>query len=165
MSKPFKDTLVGKFLIDKGVPAAKLVANLLPSNGILGIAKNIISSATELTEDDKKEAERLMNQEIDYFKEEIADTQDARKMQIASLGQSDTFIKRFVAYLTIALITLTFSLIAGLYFIDVPKENSALIYMALGLFLGGFGSAISFWLGTSHSSVQKQQELNKIINK
>lgn len=163
MSKQFKDTLVGKFLIDKGLPSAKLIGNLLPSGGVLGLVKNIISTATVLSDSDKKQAEDLINQENELFKEDIADTQDARKMQIAALNQNDIFIKRFVAYLSIGIIGLTFSLIVGLYFIDIPKDNQSLIYMALGVFIGGFTSSISFWLGTSHSSSQKQDELIKMI--
>lgn len=159
--KPFKETLVGKFLIDKGIPAAKMVGDLLPNNGVFGIAKNIISTATELTEEDKNTATELMNQEIDLFKMELEDTQSARDMQKSALAQDDPFIKRFTAYLTIVITGSSLILVAALYFVVIPEKNKELVYMAIGLFLGGFSSAINFWMGTTFSSRGKQEAIYK----
>jgi hypothetical protein len=48
--KPFKDTAVGKFLLEK-VPG--FVVDVLPDNGVLGIVKNLIDSDSSLTQYDK----------------------------------------------------------------------------------------------------------------
>ena len=155
----FKDTKVGQFLSANGVKTLSVVGDVLPSNGVLGIIKNVISSATELNAQQKAQANLLLEEEMDYYKMDVEDTGDARKMQIAALGQSDVFSKRFIMYLTMTVIAFTLVLIAGLYFIDIPKENQSLIYMALGVVIGGYTSVISFWFGTSHSSANKQEVL------
>jgi hypothetical protein len=164
MAKPFKDTAVGQFLLTKGVSALGLVGDVLPDSGSLGIVKNIIGKATELTTEDKTKALSLLTQTETEFEAQLKDTESARKMQIAALGQTDVFSKRFVAYFTIFITAFTCLLILGLYFVDIPKDNQNLVYMALGIFLGsGFTSACAFWLGTSNSSKTKDDQINQIM--
>lgn len=45
MKKPFKETKVGKFLLDK-LPG--FVAGTLPDKGVLGIVKNLIDNEPDL---------------------------------------------------------------------------------------------------------------------
>jgi len=159
----FKDTKIGKFLADRLPDAIGVIGDVLPSNGILGVVKGIIASSTKLSDAEKKHAEDLINQEIDVFKTEVADTQNARQMQIEALKQDDKFSKRFVMYLTLLITGTTAGFIAGLYFVQIPKENKDIVYMAVGAFLAAFSGCISFWMGATFSSRKRQEALDNII--
>ena len=48
MSKKFKDTRLGKFLKGKGSHIADFVGDVLPSEGLLGVLKNVIDKDNTL---------------------------------------------------------------------------------------------------------------------
>lgn len=59
MSKPFKDTKVGKFLIgDKGV--LKHLGDIVPDKGFLGVLKNLIDKENTLSPFEKEKALELL---------------------------------------------------------------------------------------------------------
>jgi hypothetical protein len=59
MSKPFKDTKVGKFLIgDKGV--LKHLGDIVPDKGFLGVLKNLITKDNTLSPFEKEKALELL---------------------------------------------------------------------------------------------------------
>jgi hypothetical protein len=161
----FKDTEVGKFLATKGVAALGIVGDVLPSAGVLGIVKNVISGATELSAGDKATAAAKLEQEMSLYTLDAQTISQAQKTQAAADSQEDLFTKRFVPILTIVLFVVSILLIVGLYFVSIPKENQSLVYMALGIILGGFSSSISFWFGTSFSSAKKTEQLYTQMNK
>ena len=59
MSKPFKDTKVGKFLIgDKGI--LKHLSDIVPDKGFLGLVKNLITKDNSLSPFEKEKALELL---------------------------------------------------------------------------------------------------------
>ena len=63
MSKPFKDTKVGKFLIgDKGV--LKHLGDIVPDKGFLGVLKNLIDKDNTLSPFEKERALELLKMDI-----------------------------------------------------------------------------------------------------
>ena len=63
MSKPFKDTKVGKFLIgEKGL--FKNLAHTLPDKGFLGVLKNLIAKDNTLSPFEKEKALELLKMDI-----------------------------------------------------------------------------------------------------
>ncbi len=63
MTKPFKDTKVGKFLIgEKGL--FKSIGDTLPDKGFLGVLKNLISTDNTLSPFEKEKALELLKMDI-----------------------------------------------------------------------------------------------------
>ncbi len=58
--KKFKDSKVGKFLLDKGSGIVNLVGDVLPNNGALGVLKGLIQQDKELPQEDKETALKLL---------------------------------------------------------------------------------------------------------
>ena len=136
-----------------GGMAAKTIASVLGCDESPKAIQKAIEQATPEQMLELKKAEQafevqMKELEVDVFKLEVADTQDARKafskdwttriMGIATLGG-------FLGY--IFLVTL-----------QPPEQNSeALINLVLG-YLGGLASAvISFYFGASHGGDKKDE--------
>ena len=63
MSKPFKDTKVGKFLIgDKGI--LKHLSDIVPDKGFLGLVKNLITKDNSLSPFEKERALELLKIDV-----------------------------------------------------------------------------------------------------
>jgi len=104
----------------------------------------------------------LQQQEESYLK----DIQSARTMQIAALSQDDVFAKRYVYYLSTALIVAAIGFDFTLFFVDIPVANRDMINMALGTLNSlGFASVISFFLGSTHTSAMKSDTISTLVNK
>ncbi|MCQ0113142.1 hypothetical protein, partial [Zhouia amylolytica] len=63
----------------------------------------------------------------EQFEKEIADLDSARKMQIEALKQNDLFSKRFIYYLTIALIGASIGVSLLPFFVEYPEGNKEFI--------------------------------------
>ena len=89
-------------------------------------------------------------------------TADARAMQVAALDQSDLFSKRFVYYLASF-----WSIIGALYifcitFLPIAPANIRFADLIAGFILGQIiATVINFYFGSSQSSVNKTEMLNK----
>ena len=92
--KKFKDTRVGKFLKEKSPKVLDIVGDLLPSGGVLGIAKNLINLSEDLTREEK---DMLDGELVRMMELEVADRDSARKREIelSSHGKFD-----FLFYIT-----------------------------------------------------------------
>ena len=74
--KPFKETVVGKFLTKK-LPG--IVGDVLPDKGVLGVIKNLIDNDQELTPEQKAQ----MHQElVRMYELEIKDRESARNREV-----------------------------------------------------------------------------------
>ena len=67
--KKFKDTAVGIFLKDKAPKILDVIGDVLPDNGVLGIAKNLLSTDNSMSEHDKEFAYKLLDMEIEEQKQ------------------------------------------------------------------------------------------------
>ena len=83
--KKFKDTKVGQFLLSKGSNIADFVGDALPSEGLLGIVKNVISKDDTLPPQDKEEALKRLEFDLiemqEVTKRWVADAQDSKLTQ------------------------------------------------------------------------------------
>ena len=67
MSKPkkkFKETKIGAFLKNKAPKILDGIGDILPDNGAFGIVKNLISSDSSISPEDKEMALKLLEQDI-----------------------------------------------------------------------------------------------------
>jgi hypothetical protein len=58
--KKFKDTKVGKFLINNGSTIGNAIGDVLPDKGILGVVKNLIDKDDSMPAEDKEKALALL---------------------------------------------------------------------------------------------------------
>ena len=62
--KKFKDTKVGVFLKEKAPKILDGIGDILPSNGVYGVVKNLISSDEQMEPQDKEMAFKLLDLDI-----------------------------------------------------------------------------------------------------
>jgi len=95
----------------------------------------------------------------------LADVGDARKMQIAALGQEDLFSKRFLYYFASGITLVTCVYVAGVTFATIPPENRRTVDTVLGFLLGTMlASIINYFFGTSRSSANKDATIQAAIS-
>ena len=131
-----------------GGMAANMIADVLGCDNDPKSIQKAMDSATpeQMLELKKAEAEfevKMKEREVDVFKLEVADTQDARK----------TFSKDWTARIIGIAVIGGFMGYIFLVTIQPPEQNSeALINLVLG-YLGGLASAIiSFYFGASNTT-------------
>lgn len=67
--KKFKDTKIAAFLKNKAPGILNMVGDILPTNGALGVVKNLISKDESISVEDKETALRLIDQDTAEMKE------------------------------------------------------------------------------------------------
>ena len=142
MSKPFKETKVGKLL-----GQAK---SLLPEKGVLGVLKNLIDTDEELTPEEKAEAHKAL---IEAYEAEVADRDSARsrEVEIAKSGKSDWLfnITGLVGLGSFGVI------IWAILYLDIPETNKELFYHLIGIVEGVSLSIFGYYFGTSMKDEKK----------
>jgi hypothetical protein len=156
-SKSFEDNSMSNVITD------------LLTGGVGSVVESVVKSAGELFTSDSErlnaenESKRI---DADIEKAYLADTDSARKMQIAALQQEDVFAKRFVYYFSIGWSVFAAAFMAVVTLIDIPKENMNSVNIILGFLLGTAVSSIfSFFLGTTKNSQQNAAALRQIATK
>ena len=124
MSKrKFKDTKVGQFLLSKGSNIADFVGDALPSEGLLGIVKNVISKDDTLPPQDKEEA--LKRLEFD-----LIEMQEVTKRWVADAQGSK--LTQNVRPLTLIFLTVAF--VVGWFLqieeLEIVKELLTMVFLA-----------------------------------
>jgi hypothetical protein len=64
MKKKFKDTKVGKFLLNSGSVLFNTMGDVLPDKGVLGVVKNLINNDEALPPADKERALKLLEMDM-----------------------------------------------------------------------------------------------------
>lgn len=96
----------------------------------------------------------------------LRDVENARAMQIAALAQDDKFSKRFVYYLAVFVLVMTFVFDMCFFFIQYPERNHDIVNMIAGtLNSTGFAAIMYFFFGSSKSSQNKQDIIDKLQSK
>ena len=127
MAKKFKDTKVGKFLLNNGSGIVNTLGDVLPSNGVLGIVKGLIDKDKSLPLEDKEKALKLL--EID-----IIEMQEVTKRWQADLN-SDNKLSKNVRPLTLIFFSVAY--VIGWY-LDYSLENiTGLLSLIVGAYFGG----------------------------
>lgn len=63
--------------------------------------------------------------------------------------------------ITAVLAVKVFVLMLGLFFVEIPEGNKEILYLLAGAIIGAFGTAVTYWLGSSDGSAQKTAILSK----
>ena len=142
--KKFKDTKVGKFLKDKAPKVLDIIGDALPSQGVLGIVKGLISSSDELSPEDKLIAFEHLK---DAFELEVKDRDSARnrEIEIAKVHKFD-----FLFYLAgiIGLGVFCFIVYAIVY-LQIPDQNKEIWIHLIGISEGVVLSIFGYYFGSS----------------
>tara|TARA_R110002020_G_scaffold119090_1_gene271922 strand:+ start:596 stop:1009 length:414 start_codon:yes stop_codon:yes gene_type:complete len=121
--KKFKDTRLGQFLKSKGSNIADYVGDVLPSEGLLGVLKNVISKDNTLPPQDKEEA--LKRLEFD-----LIEMQEVTKRWVADSKGSK--LTQNVRPLTLVFLTVAF--VVGWFLqieeLEVVKELLTIVFLA-----------------------------------
>ena len=136
--KPFKETAVGKFLLNK-VPG--LIGDVLPDKGVLGIVKNLIDTDESIPAEEKETLKR------ELYEMEIADRDSARQreVQVKKAGGQDWMM--LVTGL-VGLASFMFMIYAVVYIPSV-SENDLFVHL-MGMIEGVVISNIfAYYYGTS----------------
>ena len=141
MGKPFKETKVGKFLLEK-LPS--IAGDILPDKGVLGIVKNLIDAEPELTPEEKTQ----MHQElVEIYELEVADRDSARKreVEIAKTGRFDLMYN-----LTgiVGLGAFVFIIYAIIY-LEIPENNKEVWIHLIGICEGIVLSIFGYFFGSA----------------
>ena len=127
MAKKFKDTKVGKFLLNNGSGIVNTLGDALPSNGVLGIVKGLIDKDESLPPEDKEKALKL--HEMD-----MVEMQEVTKRWEADLN-SDNKLSKNVRPLTLIFFSVAY--VIGWY-LDYSLENiTGLLSLIVGAYFGG----------------------------
>lgn len=136
--KPFKETAVGKFLLNK-LPG--VVGDILPDKGVLGIVKNLIDTDESIPAAEKE----TLKQEL--YEMEIADRDSARRreVEVKKAGGQDWMM--FVTGL-VGLASFVFTIYAVVYVPSVT-DNDLFVHL-MGMIEGVVISNIfAYYYGTS----------------
>ena len=135
--------------------------------GAIGKVIESVGNAADslFTSDDERNKAEIEAKRIDADLEKtyLADTDSARKMQVAALQQDDQFSKRFVYYFSAfwSVFGMVFMMVVTL--VDIPKDNVNTVNVILGFLLGtAISSIFSFFLGTSRSSQTKDATIQTL---
>ena len=136
--KPFKETKVGKFLLQK---LPNVVTDILPDKGVLGIVRNLIDGDDSMTQEQKAELKK------ELYQLEVADRDSARKREaeIKKAGGQDWMM--FITGI-IGLASFVFMIYAVVYIPSVT-ENDLFVHL-MGMIEGVVISNIfAYYYGTS----------------
>ena len=136
--KPFKETAVGKFLLQK-LPG--VVTDVLPDKGVLGIVKNLIDGDDSMNEEQKAELRK------ELYQLEVADRDSARnrEAEIKKSGGQDWMM--FITGI-VGLVSFIFMIYAVVYIPSVT-ENDLFVHL-MGMIEGVVVSNIfAYYYGTS----------------
>ncbi len=127
MAKKFKDTKVGKFLLNNGSGIVNTLGDALPSNGVLGIVKGLIDKDESLPPEDKEKALKLLEMDM-------VEMQEVTKRWEADLN-SDNKLSKNVRPLTLIFFSVAY--VIGWY-LDYSLENiTGLLSLIVGAYFGG----------------------------
>ena len=123
MANKFKDTKVGKFLLNNGSGIVNTLGDALPSNGVLGIVKGLIDKDDSLPPEDKEKALKLLEMDMvemqEVTKRWVADSQGSKLTQNVR---------------PLTLIFLTVAFVIGWFIqieeLEVVKELLTIIFLA-----------------------------------
>ena len=136
--KPFKETAVGKFLLNK-LPG--VVTDVLPDKGVLGIVKNLIDGDKDMPAEEKAALKK------ELYEIEVADRDSARKreVEIKKAGGQDWMM--FVTGI-VGLASFVFTIYAVVYVPSV-SDNDLFVHL-MGMIEGVVISNIfAYYYGTS----------------
>ena len=136
MSKPFKETKVGKLLGKVGC--------MLPESGVLGVLKQVIDTDDSLSQEEREEAHKAL---IEAYEAEVAARSSARQRQVemAKAGKKDWLFNITGLVGLGAFGVIIWAILA----LDIPETNKELFYHLIGIVEGVSLSIFGYYFGTS----------------
>lgn len=142
--KKFKDTKLGKFLNKAAPTILDIAGDLLPDAGVLGIIKNLIDKDSDMSPEDKVQAQSYMKE---MYELEVADRDSARnrEIEVKKTGSQDIMM---VATGLTGLFSFAFVIYAVVYEPSV-LDNDLFVHL-MGMIEGVVISNIfAYYYGTS----------------
>lgn len=145
--KKFKDTKVGKFLKEKAPKILDTIGDVLPSNGVFGIVKNLISMSEDLTPEMKEIALQQLAKEVEAYQIEVKDRESARirEVELAKTGKTDYL---FYATGIIGLAVFCF-IVYAIVFLQIPADNKEIWIHLIGISEGVVLSIFGYYFGSA----------------
>lgn len=164
MSKKFAETKVGQFLSKAAPGILDTVGDIFPPAKVL---LALFDQEPNIPTEQRVEYEHLVKEyELNELKAYLDDVQNARAMQIASLGQDDKFSKRFVYYLAGVSVLLGFLYIYLITFASIPVVNQRFADTILGVVITViFGTIYGYFFGSSKGSSEKNKIFENLKSK
>jgi hypothetical protein len=144
--KRFKDTAVGKFLINK-VPE---FAGAALTEGPLEALRTLIDGDASIGPEEKA---RLHRELVEAYKAEVADRDSARKREflVAKAGKVDWLFTLTGIVGLGAFVVIIWAILA----LEIPAENKELFYHLIGIVEGVALSIYGYYFGTSMKDNKK----------
>lgn len=145
--KPFKDSTVGKFILEK-LPG--FVSGALPDKGVLGVVKNLIDNDPTVTPEEKAQMHKEL---VQLYELEVADRDSARKREVekAKTGGFDLMFN--LTGLT-GLGAFAFIIYAIVY-LQIPESNKEVWIHLIGICEGIVLSIFGYFFG---SAIRKNKQ-------
>jgi hypothetical protein len=141
--KKLKDTKIGTLLKEKAPKVLELIGDVLPSNGTMGILKNIISKDPDLSPEEK---EQLHRQVVEMYKLEVEDRNSARQREVEMVkAGSEDWMMNFTGIVGLGGFVL---LLIAIVFIQVPEHNKELMIHTTGIVEGIVLSIVGYYFGS-----------------
>ena len=139
--KKFKETAVGKFILNK-VP--DFVGDVLPDKGILGIVKNLIDSDSDMSAEEKAQYHKEL---VDFYELEVADRDSARKREVEK-AKTGGFDLMFNLTGLVGLGAFAFIIYAIVY-LQIPENNKEVWIHLIGICEGIVLSIFGYFYGSA----------------
>ena len=127
--KPFKETKVGKFLLNKGSKVLDIVGDVLPDNSVFGVVKALIQKDDVLPPEDKEKALALL-------KMDEIEMQEVTKRWTADMASSSWLSKNVRP---ITLIFFSVAYIIGWYLGYQLDSVAGVLSLIVGAYFGSRG--------------------------
>jgi hypothetical protein len=140
-NKKFKDTAVGKFILNK-VPG--FASSVLPDKGVLGIVKNLIDAEQELTPEEKAQMHKEL---VEIYELEVADRDSARRreVEIAKTGRFDLMYNLTGIVGLGAFVFIVYAIV----YLEIPRENKEVWIHLIGICEGIVLSIFGYFFGSA----------------
>jgi hypothetical protein len=148
--KPFKETGLGKILLNVLPGFVKGASKALPDSGVLGVIKNLINNDPDMTDEEKAQAH---NQLVELYRLEVEDRDSARKREAAikSTGGKDWMMSLTGIIGLGAFAFLVYTVVTT----QVPESNKEIFIHMIGIVEGVALSIFGYYFG---SAVKKEDK-------
>ena len=142
--KPFKETGLGKILLNVIPGFIKGASKALPDSGVLGVIKNLIDTDPDMSDEEKAQAH---DQLVELYRLEVEDRDSARKREAAIVNSGG---KDWMMSLTgiIGLAAFAF-LVYTVVTTQVPESNKEIFIHMIGIVEGVALSIFGYYFGSA----------------
>lgn len=142
--KPFKETGLGKILLGVIPGFIKGASKALPDSGVLGVIKNLIDTAPDMSDEEKAQAH---DQLVELYRLEVEDRDSARKREaaIVNAGGKDWMMSLTGVVGLAAFAFLVYTVVTT----NVPESNKEIFIHMIGIVEGVALSIFGYYFGSA----------------